>query len=671
MGLLDGIFSVCRRVGQFTKDTYDLYTNLPSKTQEITQIFQELWRKDWSKASELEREAAVSSIKKRVIHELIPLAGQLSLAGAPGIVVYSPCQIAGALTIAKVYSPEYALTPKYMLTVAGVMLWGKVGQLAWIQLAEILMPLLTPPVVGIAVIPYVQTWTEIALNRVHDYYNTEFYGKSQDSKPQQPSSTHSAVNLPKFTAEEAKNSVVVKEANKLLEQISRGGKVLFSAQEEVFRELIENKNGKSALNLGYTHIFRGVAGSGKTVILGQLIPHVLEAFNTKYNRYPQILIYHHNNYINQLLGQEIRSAMQKPILADPFPDWIFERNIYVHNLSTLTQELRKRQLLHSNFSRPDSLNSGERAKNIDKSLTERDGVFDIICVDEGQDICKQEYDLLNALCRSSNQTNSKSMYIFYDDFQNIFGLNGFVIDRLQSQQPNEHFLSRCVRTSKKIMDFTLNTCLGSAIDNNSKIALENLIGIQKLKERNLIFDSYTQEGKNWLNCQFCVFPGEVIPEVQQFSSNRECLNALNQDIGRLLAERNLEKAVQGGILIVCFTKNMVKQVAELLEQKFGQQVKRRSGDDIVSVTKRTNLAVEQKSINVALVWDAKGYDADVVYVINPDSGSADALRKRTQFYVAATRAKQFLAVYSSIPERDAPILYDAMKAVRHMERTQQ
>jgi ATP-dependent exoDNAse (exonuclease V) alpha subunit len=69
-----------------------------------------------------------------------------------------------------------------------------------------------------------------------------------------------------------------------------------------------------------------------------------------------------------------------------------------------------------------------------------------------------------------------------------------------------------------------------------------------------------------------------------------------------------------------------------------------------------------------LVWDTKGYDANIVYVINPDGGDQNTIKKRSLFYVAATRAKQFLAVYSSIPEQNSPIMQDALRAVQNLER---
>ena len=79
------------------------------------------------------------------------------------------------------------------------------------------------------------------------------------------------------------------------------------------------------------------------------------------------------------------------------------------------------------------------------------------------------------------------------------------------------------------------------------------------------------------------------------------------------------------------------------------------------------LAVEERRINVALVDDCKGYDADVVFVVNPDGQGGEPVLNRTRFYVAATRARQVLGVYSAVPPSKAPIMSDAMRAYRVLQ----
>jgi len=269
-----------------------------------------------------------------------------------------------------------------------------------------------------------------------------------------------------------------KKASELLEHIEKGGKILFPMQEKVFQELIDSSNNISALNFGKTHFFRGVAGSGKTIMLAQLIPHLVSSFYEKYGRYPLILVYHHNTYIRQLLRKEIQSALDAPINLQPLPTKIYTQNIHVHTLATLINFLDNRDVF---ISKPKSTQNGSETAQIAYSVLRKfDGEFDIVLVDEGQDLEENQFKLLTALCRNNKGIEGKSLYVFYDDLQNIFRHEGTLIERFKSDEVVEHFLSRCIRTSKKIVDFTFNTCLGSSIDKSFRAKLEQVMNIDHL-----------------------------------------------------------------------------------------------------------------------------------------------------------------------------------------------
>ena len=77
--------------------------------------------------------------------------------------------------------------------------------------------------------------------------------------------------------------------------------------------------------------------------------------------------------------------------------------------------------------------------------------------------------------------------------------------------------------------------------------------------------------------------------------------------------------------------------------------------------KKTTEITVRGEIAFANFHDAKGNDADVVLVIEPDNfGKASALEKRALFYVAATRAKEIIVVLGVAGEgRHTPILEDA------------
>ena len=686
MSFIDSVIGIFRRVAESGKDILDI--NLPRKITESKEAFGYVFSQDWSNRTEQEREAAVERIKNHVIHDLIPTAGQLSLFGFPGIFVYTPCQIAGALAIAKVYDSNYENGLNYILTVAGVMFWGQAGQFTWIQLANVVRDSVPNFGLGIVVIPYVQEWTKLALNLVHSHFRSRY----TNSQTTGQNSTYQGTQYQQ-PKEESVNQVseIIKTTERLKTRISKGGKILFSAQEEVFRELVNINASYSALTLGRVHTFRGVAGSGKTIILAQLVPHLITAFKEQYGREPSILIYHFNNYIRRLLEQEVLSAMLSPIDLDSMTESEYRRIVHIHTLKSLIkEELPRNSLLARKISFSSTMSNSEKARQVISNLKRCDGVYDIVFIDEGQDINEDELILISHLCRNDSFSKSKSMYIFYDDLQNIFGNDGNVLQRvesipqLMSQDPVTHFLSRCIRTSKVIIDFTFNTCLGTALDSNSREDLEIAMNIQNLYDKQLIVERILKDGRGWIDSKFCVFPGEVVPEVVKFNSNIQLYQALCIDLKSLIREwKELNRMLRNegigfhrrSVLIQCFNNKTARDIFNVLAQEFNrssipeqeQIVHLRSGEGVRN--KEGKLAVEVSRINIANVWDAKGYDADTVYIINPDGCKGTPYEKRIQFYVAATRAKQFLAVYSSLPERQSPIMYDAIRSMNQLKNT--
>ncbi|PZO36413.1 MAG: hypothetical protein DCF19_21690 [Pseudanabaena frigida] len=638
--------------------------------------FQRVFNTDWENQSDQDKEEVVRDTKRLVVEVLIPAAGGISMMGVPGILVYTPCQIAGALAIAHVYRPDLTLTLESAKSVLGVMLWGKAGQFVWISAVEKIATSFPLPGVGVVVIPFVSWWTRIALDTVQKYYRNRqdesSSSKNKDQRSSEPERRQYDVNQSSQnrTKENSESSQVddvadnFKKASELLEHIEKGGKILFPMQEKVFQELIDSTNNISALNFGKTHFFRGVAGSGKTIMLAQLIPHLVSSFHEKYGRYPLILVYHHNTYIRQLLRKEIQSALDAPINLQPLPTKIYTQNIHVHTLTTLINFLDNRDVF---ISKPRSTQNGsETAQTAYSMLRKSDGEFDVVLVDEGQDLEENQFKLLTALCRNDRGIEGKNLYVFYDDLQNIFKHEGTLIERFKSDEVIEHFLSRCIRTSKKIVDFTFNTCLGSSIDKSFRAKLEQVMNIDHLKKLNLISNRYTEDGYNWLDCHFCLFSGQMKPQVYQFPSEEKCFNTLQSELEVFLSEEEIRHNFKSGILIICFTNELATRLHKKLERKLGEDIQLRSGANITSNDKLRTLVVEAARINIANIWDAKGYDADIVYILNPDEGGGTPYDHRVRFYVAATRSKQFLGVYNFLPEDRSPIVSDALQAERNL-----
>jgi hypothetical protein len=293
-----------------------------------------------------------------------------------------------------------------------------------------------------------------------------------------------------------------------------------------------------------------VAGSGKTIILAQLIPHLVVKFQQKYGRDPLVLIYHHNTYARQLLRKEINAAMKQPMKLPPLPDRIANQRIFIHTLTTLINFLDNRDLFTKK-----PLSTEDRSKtahSVRSSLRDLNGEFDIILVDEGQDLDADQYQLLIDLCRIDASTRERSLYIFYDELQNVFGQDGTVVERLKTQAI-EHFLTQCIRTSKKTMDFIFNTCLGPSSPEATRNQLAEKLRLNQLKQQKLVHENSLDSKTLWLDCDFCTFPGEIYPQAERFTAEIACFQALEKEFSDLLYEQDIRDKLQGGILVLCPT----------------------------------------------------------------------------------------------------------------------
>jgi len=668
MGLFDKIKNLFKRPEEesYLLNENDNWNYLLQKVIDLVsqqKLLKEIFTKNWSHASLDEKDEAANQIRRFVNRVLIPMAGGISMMGTPGIFVYTPCQLAGALAIAHIYDPSVTLSIESAMTVMAVIVWGKLGQITWIHVIE-LIPL---PGLGVIVIPFVMGWTGVALGKVKAHYRSREVttwpienSNDEAMKPKDPKGKTEEKEDIKSTEKKQisgqDSSSDLLDIDKLAKRLRNGGKILYPAQAQVFRKLVGSKN---TLSLGQIHGFRGVAGSGKTIVLANLIPHLFKQFQEIYNREPSILVFHHNTYIRKMLRKEINSAFRQPMNLEPFPDRVPQQKVVIHTLTTLINYLDNKDLLE--FKPQSTIDREQTANNLRKALKRHNGLFDMILVDEGQDLDKSQYNLLLDLCCSDPKTGGKSLFIFYDDLQNIFGQNGNVESKLPSGL-NRHFLPECVRTSKKVIDLTFNTCLASSLDEDVKNRLRADLNFQELKNRNLISEYVDSTGETWIGCDFCVFPGEIDPHVERFSTDKECFQSLETELGEFLAHQELRETLKHGILILCFKNHFAEQLYHYLADSLGEDVKLRSGNHVRSNDKLNNLAVEPACINIANIWDAKGYDADIVYILNPDEGTGSDYEKRIRFYVSATRAKQFLGIYSTAPKEMTPIFNDVEKS---------
>jgi hypothetical protein len=444
--------------------------------------------RDWSKANKAERDTAVADVKKIVSH-LIVAAGALSMAGLPGILVYTPCQVAGGVAIAQIRRPETNWrSPNRWLSIAALLFWGKMGQVTFIQLFGLFGQLVPAPFLGMAVIPFVQKWTSIALNRVDAYF-------TEHPEPNASENAEAKQDLRDELAPDLQSGGVLHD---LANRLARGEKELTEAQDRILRELVPEL---SAQAFGLVHLVRGTAGSGKTVLLTRLVPRLLEEFLDSHGREPRVLIYHHNNYLRAMLKEELRRAFMESRPRENV-DRAIARSVHYHTLKSLGQFLAGAGHVAGPVGDPRP--PRETARSLRTALTITKPVFDVVLVDEGQDVTSEEYDLLLALSTPEPPGGRPTAFVFFDDLQDVHAIGVPVADRIPPGA-KRHVLSHSVRSTQVVLDFALNVCLGPRAGPEVCSILEEMVGLSEMLTSGMVTQT-SATGCRWLRGRQALVP---------------------------------------------------------------------------------------------------------------------------------------------------------------------
>ena len=463
--------------------------------------------------------------------------------------------------------------------------------------------------------------------------------------------------------------------DRYLERIRNGEKFPLEEQAAVVEGVLGSTlDGGEASSI----LIRGLAGTGKTIILAMVLPQLAARFEQRYQRPPRVLIYHFNNYLRQILMREMNAALAtSTVFRRPANDlWIKYANLWdLRTIVSIAFDMPRRdgddasretvvQELLDFSRRPDWGSAVER--------------FDIVLVDEGQDLVAGEFQMLSALSH-----DHRHMIIACDDFQNVMsGAQELVHDRLAAAMPSVRFrevaLTTCVRSNPVVFSMALTTLLGPSLLNpEERQTVKDAVGLDGIRASGVL-EEVPWPGRSGFyvyGARFCMFPKGPPPRIMTHRDHDTLHRRVAETIKELSRTGNGRVTLPMTVLVTGIVNQTLENLAAYLEEQTSRGVLplvvRRSGKDVSGKAisgkrKRGSDVVHPGVINVANVLDAKGAEADVVFVIEPDDprSGASALDKRAMFYVAATRAKVLLQV--DAVNRDAsssPIMADAKAAL--------
>ncbi len=414
---------------------------------------------------------------------------------------------------------------------------------------------------------------------------------------------------------------------------------------------------------GTPRLIRGVAGSGKSIVLANLVARYLhrKLGSLQQPLFPEgevaIAVVCFNNALVDFLKHKIRTAFRTQTLTDDIPSKV----VSVTHLNGLMWALIKDMSWPLRYIAVNQVpDASERAamysEQLDRFAQENPAhyqslCFDVLFVDEGQDIEPEEYALLLRLVKKHLGTGEKPLVIFYDDAQNLYGrsrpvwrdigINVAVGDRSRVMQ-------ECFRNTRQIIETAFNVLLGSQAPETVKVQTRTYADVAYLKERKLI-----EEAGDHFRVRFAERE-DIPPTILGFSSPEDEIDWVAAEIARLIGE---EKVRPEDILVVFYQpklfdfaglKNniMYKLGACEFVEPFG------NSDD------KRRYIFKPGCLTITTVYGAKGYDAPIVFLVGADQFEMNR-EGRAGFYVAATRAK--LRLYVTGVDGRESLLSEAMR----------
>ncbi len=392
---------------------------------------------------------------------------------------------------------------------------------------------------------------------------------------------------------------------------------------------------------GKPRLVRGVAGSGKTIVLANWLIRTLERFEDKSNI--RIWAVFANRSLQSLIGDSIVNVWEEQTNGRSFPwDCVSLRHI---------KELLEVMLPDAGLSLNDfgfDYDSASKAYLEVKSKDEIKPLCDALFIDEAQDMGPNTLRLLSAIVRQTETSddNSRSINIFYDNAQNIYGRSTpkwseFDLDmRGRSTVMKESF-----RSTRPITEFALNVLYRFQPPDTNPDHKE-------LVDRGLVERS-KQKNTEWWNVRFNQIDGPK-PEFHQYNDLEEEFKAVGKYCRKLIENQGVQP---GDICLIYNGKNIPYWLKrEVVPQLEGLGVE---------VSVQTSIPY-QRSNNTLLATTShsfKGFDSEIVIIPAVDQYKANEVGVLANaLYVAMTRARSILTLFSQkMKNNDAEKIYEVIK----------
>jgi superfamily I DNA and RNA helicase len=438
-------------------------------------------------------------------------------------------------------------------------------------------------------------------------------------------------------------------------------------------------------------VIRGVAGSGKTIVLANAVAETLlramadasvqQLFPGPGEGMPQILVLCFNRALVPYLLNLIRECFES---RKPSSDWVLPAScLKVTNVDRYAYWLARK--VNVEYHRDDVERTVE---GLLRAGVPDQGKFQHVFIDEGQDVDLSWYRLIQVLTPDQPELG-RSIIVFYDEAQNLYGVRMPGVGGMPPWKdylgavPHSRGLHSVMRVghrnTNQILSFSFNLLLGAFAEENPQTV--QFAGISEFEKEVIPHDpsiDHPHAGKPCVEkiddrqyrVNFAVTNGPL-PNVHPYLTEEEMLKELAQEVERVIDPKRGNVEPSDVLVMVPEKRHVQSVVAALADRKIPTHAPVKLEDDKTDRGRWTSQGDPRDEgcfvrgkVTVSTIKSAKGYTAHVCHVAYVHRLDGDALKpetrqkNRAQLHVACTRSSLFLDLWG----KSCALLHEAEKA---------
>jgi len=375
---------------------------------------------------------------------------------------------------------------------------------------------------------------------------------------------------------------------------------------------------------GKPRLVRGVAGSGKTVVLAHWLLKTMQ----RLKGFPDAKLWavYANRSLQNLIRDTIEDAWRTEGNTEEFP---YSRVEFCHIKDLLDMLLPQAGLRMRSFEF--DYDAAAAAYLNRQSADYIPPACHAMFIDEAQDMGPNTLKLLSALVEQADgdDPNSRSVNIFYDNAQNLYGRSTPTWSDLGlDMRGRSTVMKESFRSTKPVTEFALNVLYRLQPPESDPDHKE-------LINRGLI-ERVNRNDKDWWDVRFNRVDGPM-PLFRKFTDLDQEFDAIGDQVVSWIQDDGVKPAD------ICLIYNG-KRVAYRIEQQVAPKLEA-IGSRLVVQTGQ-NFLQDDFTVTVTTPQSFKGYDSEIVVIPGVDQFVARGVGVLAHsLYVAMTRARSILAVY--------------------------